>query len=131
MGSRLAYKRFTLLSIGLLAIHSNLVNAISAGKQARLEILTALPLEALLDVNVEIVTGIEQSRAQAPSVTSVISAREIEAIGWNLALGVHNLFDKAAFEPSNGPDNDGVIAVPYDLPLAGRSIWAEARYAFK
>lgn len=51
--------------------------------------------------------------------------------GWNLALGVRNLFDATAFEPSNGPDNDGVIVLPYDLPLAGRSWWAEVRYTFE
>ena len=49
---------------------------------------------------------------------------------WNLAFGVKNLFDSAVFEPSPGPDHQGVQRIPYDLPMAGRSYFAELRYYF-
>jgi iron complex outermembrane receptor protein len=49
---------------------------------------------------------------------------------WNVAFGVKNLFDESVFEPSPGPDNNGVQRIPYDLPMAGRNWFAELRYKF-
>jgi outer membrane receptor protein involved in Fe transport len=49
---------------------------------------------------------------------------------WNFAVSVRNLFDEDAREPSPGPDSKGVINMPNDLPLAGRSFFGELRYKF-
>jgi outer membrane cobalamin receptor len=49
---------------------------------------------------------------------------------WNFAASVQNLFDADARVPSSGPDADGMIAIPHDLPLAGRHYWLEMRYRF-
>ncbi len=48
----------------------------------------------------------------------------------NLALGIRNLLDADAREPSMGPDPTGLIGVPHDLPLAGRNYFVELRYRF-
>jgi len=48
----------------------------------------------------------------------------------NLALGLRNLLDADAREPSMGPDPTGLIGVPHDLPLAGRNYFVELRYRF-
>lgn len=47
-----------------------------------------------------------------------------------LALSARNLTDADAREPSPGPDVDGVIGLPNDLPLAGRHYWLEFSYRF-
>jgi len=65
------------------------------------------------------------------TVNLALHYKDLHKDGWNLGLGVRNLFDSDARDPSQGPDANGVIALPGDLPLAGRSVWAEARYAFK
>ena len=51
---------------------------------------------------------------------------------WDFAVAVRNLFDEDAREPSNGPGpgTGGVVAIPNDLPLAGRSYFVEIRYRF-
>ena len=49
--------------------------------------------------------------------------------GWNLALGVRNLFKRNNLDPSPGPSN-GILAFPYDLPMSTRSVFGEIRYAF-
>jgi outer membrane receptor protein involved in Fe transport len=49
---------------------------------------------------------------------------------WNFAISVRNLFDVDAREPSLGPDSNGIINIPNDLPLAGRHYWLELRYHF-
>lgn len=49
---------------------------------------------------------------------------------WDFAFGVKNVFDQEGYEPSRGPDQNGIIAIPYDLPLAGRRYFAEIRYFF-
>ena len=46
--------------------------------------------------------------------------------GWSYRLSVHNVFDENAKEPSPAP---GLI--PDDLPLPGRSFFAEAVYRFE
>lgn len=43
--------------------------------------------------------------------------------GWEVALGVRNLFDEAAYEPSSGE-------IPGDYPMAGRSGFLEVRRRF-
>ncbi len=48
--------------------------------------------------------------------------------GLDAALSIRNLFDADAREPS--PSGDPVAAIPNDLPLAGRSAYAELRYRF-
>ena len=51
---------------------------------------------------------------------------------WDFSVSVRNLFDEDAREPSNGPgpDTGGIVAIPNDLPLAGRSYFAEIRCHF-
>jgi len=49
---------------------------------------------------------------------------------WNFAASVRNLFDENIYSPSPGPDANGIINNPFDLPLAGRSYWVELRYHF-
>jgi iron complex outermembrane receptor protein len=48
----------------------------------------------------------------------------------NVAFGIRNLLNVDAREPSIGPDSKGMIAIPYDLPLAKRSLFVELRYRF-
>ncbi|MCP4696142.1 MAG: TonB-dependent receptor [Gammaproteobacteria bacterium] len=50
---------------------------------------------------------------------------------WTFVLGVRNLFDEEAREPSPGPDANGAIGIPRDLPLAGRRYFGEIRYHFR
>lgn len=51
---------------------------------------------------------------------------------WDFAISVRNLFDEDAREPSGGPGPATATteAIPNDLPLAGRSYFAEVRYRF-
>ncbi len=56
--------------------------------------------------------------------------KNIKNSQWNFAFGVKNLLNQSMFEPSPGPDQAGVIRIPNDLPLAGRSLFAEIRYKF-
>jgi outer membrane receptor for ferrienterochelin and colicin len=56
--------------------------------------------------------------------------KNIKNSHWNIAFGVKNLLNQSMFEPSPGPDQAGVIRIPNDLPLAGRSWFAEIRYKF-
>ena len=49
---------------------------------------------------------------------------------WDFAIGVRNLFDEDAREPSLGPDTNGIISIPNDLPLAGRNYFMELQYKF-
>ena len=56
--------------------------------------------------------------------------KKIRSGGWNFALGIRNLLDEDARVPSAEPDAEGIINVPGDYPLAGRSYWAEIRYIF-
>lgn len=49
---------------------------------------------------------------------------------WDFAAGVRNLFDTDAYEPTRGPDQNGIIGIPGDLPLPGRHYFAELRYYF-
>ena len=51
---------------------------------------------------------------------------------WDFAVSVRNLFDEDAREPSGGPGPATAMteAIPNDLPLAGRSYFAEIRCHF-
>ncbi|EDN70074.1 conserved hypothetical protein [Beggiatoa sp. PS] len=49
---------------------------------------------------------------------------------WSIAVSVRNLFDEDVREPSYGPDSSGIINMPYDIPMAGRSFFGEVRYQF-
>lgn len=51
---------------------------------------------------------------------------------WDFAVAARNLLDADAREPTPGPNptTGGLIGVPGDLPLAGRSFFTEARYRF-
>ncbi|MCP4695738.1 MAG: TonB-dependent receptor [Gammaproteobacteria bacterium] len=64
------------------------------------------------------------------TVDLTLRYKSIERNDWNFALSVRNLFDADAREPSNGPDMQGIIGIPNDLPLAGRSYFTELRYRF-
>lgn len=56
--------------------------------------------------------------------------KDIRQGHWNFALGIRNLLDADAREPSQGPDSFGLISIPNDLPLAGRNYFLELRYQF-
>lgn len=49
---------------------------------------------------------------------------------WKLAMGIRNLLDTNAHEPSPGPDTSGMTYIPNDFPLAGRNYFMELRYRF-
>ncbi|WP_069469804.1 TonB-dependent receptor plug domain-containing protein [Candidatus Marithrix sp. Canyon 246] len=73
------------------------------------------------------------SRSPVDDYTTVdftLRRKNIKKGHWNFAVSVRNLFDVDAREPSQGPDSNGVINIPYDLPLAGRHYWLELRYHF-
>ncbi len=61
------------------------------------------------------------------TVTVDATVRNTEVLdGLELAFSVRNLFDEAVYSPSPGPD----AVIPGDFPMAGRSLYAEARYSF-
>lgn len=64
--------------------------------------------------------------ADYTTVDMTIRYAEAHHKGFNLAISVRNLLDADAREPSQGPN----ASIPYDLPLAGRSYFAELRYQF-
>jgi iron complex outermembrane receptor protein len=49
---------------------------------------------------------------------------------YGFTMGVRNLLDSDAREPSLGPNASGVVNIPYDLPLAGRHYFLEMNYQF-
>ena len=49
---------------------------------------------------------------------------------WSVGLGIHNLFDTAAREPSSGLTRGNVINIPNDLPIGKRDYFIEFRYEF-
>jgi iron complex outermembrane receptor protein len=50
--------------------------------------------------------------------------------GWRFSVSIRNLFNADAREPSLGPDANGVVNLPYDLPLEGRNYFLEGSYQF-
>jgi iron complex outermembrane receptor protein len=59
-----------------------------------------------------------------------LNARYQPKHNFSVSAGVRNLFDKAISDPSPPPNNLGIIAYPYDLPLEGRNYFVEMRYKF-
>jgi iron complex outermembrane receptor protein len=49
---------------------------------------------------------------------------------WHISSGVKNIFNVDAREPSQGPNSQGVISIPNDFPLAGRTLFFETHYHF-
>jgi outer membrane receptor protein involved in Fe transport len=49
---------------------------------------------------------------------------------WHISIGTKNLFNTDAREPSSGPNSQGIIAIPHDFPLAGRTFSLETHYHF-
>jgi outer membrane receptor protein involved in Fe transport len=49
---------------------------------------------------------------------------------WHLTLTIRNLFDADVREPTPGPDESGMIKIPYDLPMPGFNYFLEFRYNF-
>ncbi len=47
---------------------------------------------------------------------------------WSFSLSILNVFDEDAREPSPGPTTGTTASIPNDLPLAGRSIFAQLIY---
>jgi len=68
--------------------------------------------------------------ADYTTVDVTLRYKDIQKGRTNIALSVRNLFDTDAREPSPGPDSNGLINIPYDLPLAERSFFVEFRYQF-
>jgi iron complex outermembrane receptor protein len=68
--------------------------------------------------------------ADYTTVDLTLRYKDIRAGRANVAFGIRNLFNVDAWEPSLGPDSKGMIAIPYDLPLAKRSLFVEWRYRF-
>ncbi|HIE02341.1 MAG TPA: TonB-dependent receptor [Thiotrichaceae bacterium] len=64
------------------------------------------------------------------TVDLTLRRKDIREGHWNFAMGVRNLLDVDAREPSGGPSSDGIIDIPNDLPLAGRNYFMELRYRF-
>lgn len=49
---------------------------------------------------------------------------------WNIVISVRNLFDEEGHEPTMGPNSDGIIAMPFDMPMPERNYWLEVGYRF-
>ena len=56
--------------------------------------------------------------------------RQAKKTGWEFAASIRNLLDEDAREPSEGPGAASPVLIPDDLPLAGRSLYLEARFRF-
>lgn len=68
--------------------------------------------------------------ADYTTVDITLRYKDIHEGKTNIALSVRNLFNANAREPSLSPDSTGMIGIPDDLPLAGRSWFVEFRYRF-
>jgi outer membrane receptor protein involved in Fe transport len=66
------------------------------------------------------------TRPQIPDYTTLdLTVRTSQSKSpWNFAASVRNLFDATVLEPSLAPGT----AIPYDLPMAPRSVWLQATY---
>lgn len=62
------------------------------------------------------------------ALTDITLRRRVARSPWEFALSMRNIFDVTPREPSPGPNTHGYIFLPYDLPLAGRSVYGEIRY---
>lgn len=68
--------------------------------------------------------------ADYTTVDLTLRHKDVSAGQTNFALGIRNLFNADAREPSSGPDSSGMIGIPDDLPLAERNYFLELRYQF-
>ncbi len=68
--------------------------------------------------------------ADDTTVDLTLRYKDIHDGRMNFALSIRNLLNADAREPSLGPDAKGMISIPNDLPLAGRSFFVEFRYQF-
>ncbi|ALG69063.1 TonB-dependent receptor plug domain-containing protein [Beggiatoa leptomitoformis] len=50
---------------------------------------------------------------------------------WEVTAGIRNVFDEYATEPSLGVNTQGILPIPYDLPLEGRTYFLEFNYRFQ
>ncbi|MDM8565729.1 TonB-dependent receptor [Candidatus Halobeggiatoa sp. HSG11] len=64
------------------------------------------------------------------TVNLTLRYKDIHNKSWSFAIGTRNLFDEDIRSPSFGPNASGVINIPNDYPMAGRSFWGEVRYKF-
>ncbi len=65
------------------------------------------------------------------TVDLILRRKDIRAGNTNFAVGVRNLFDTDVRYPSPGPDTNGILNIPNDLPGAGRFYFVEFRYKFQ
>jgi outer membrane receptor protein involved in Fe transport len=72
--------------------------------------------------------AVGDARPAVPDYTSVDLTLRAERgkDQWSFAASVRNLFNATILEPSLAPGT----ALPGDLPMPGRSLWAESRFAF-
>ena len=66
------------------------------------------------------------------TVDLTLRRKSIRQNNWNFAIGIRNLFAADARSPFYGHDsnNNSIVAIPNDLPLAGRHYFMELRYRF-
>lgn len=64
------------------------------------------------------------------TVDLTLRRKTLDGKGFNFALGVRNLFDHDVRDPSPGPDTNGLVYVPSDIPGPGRQWFTELRYTF-
>lgn len=72
--------------------------------------------------------GDSRSSPDDYAIVDVTLRRALHPLGVEAAVAVRNLLNADAFEPSPGGQQGALI--PGDLPLAGRSFFAELRYRF-
>ena len=64
------------------------------------------------------------------TVDLILRRKDIRAGNTNFAIGIRNIFNTDVRYPSPGPDANGILNVPNDLPGADRFYFAEFRYRF-
>ncbi len=74
-------KRVLLLTLALCAVASNVWARNDDAFQERLGVLFDLPFESLLDIHIETATRRRQPLVRAPTVATVITAKDIDAMG--------------------------------------------------
>ncbi len=64
---------------------------------------------------------------------NLVFRRTIANSPWQFKIGIYNLFDEEAYEPSPGPGptTGNLVLIENDLPLAGRSFIGQISYRFK
>ncbi len=64
------------------------------------------------------------------TVDLILRRKDIRVGNTNFAIGIRNVFNTDIRYPSPGPDTNGILNIPNDLPGAGRFYFAEFRYKF-